>query len=73
MFLHGGSCDQDVVDVHEQPREVMRDDVHEVLEHLGRVLEPKWHPQELEQAERSCHHCFWHILRAHRDLMESLH
>ena len=44
----GLTRDKDVIQINKNSRQTRKDTVHESLEGLGRVFEPKGHPQELK-------------------------
>ena len=60
---------QDVIDVHEDVRDISKDGVPHKLEVLASFLESEWHEQELEEVERhdNCglvdvFRSYWHLM-----------
>ena len=62
---------QNVVKVDENKGEITKNTIHESLKCLGRVLESKRHPKELEQAKGSNHCGFLYVAWIHGDLVIS--
>ena len=60
---------QDVVNVDEGEIQIVTDNVHQVLESLGSILQTERHPEKLIQPKRSDDGGFGDILSSHRDLV----
>ena len=73
MLSFGFAGNQNVIQVYEDKLQICAHRVHETLERLGRVLEPHWHSQKLEKAERRDDSCFGDVIWMDRDLVVSLH
>ena len=53
MFFVGGARNEDIVKINKDERHRTENRVHESLEGLGAVFEPKRHSQELKRPKRS--------------------
>ena len=69
MLGGSGACNEDIVKIDEDVGQAPQNPIHQPLERLGRVLEAKGHPQELEQAERGYDPRLLNITRRHWDLV----
>ena len=74
VLLGVGAGNENIVDVHENELlKAATDFIHKSLERLCRILESKWHAQELKQAERRYDSGLWDVVGSHRDLVVPTH
>ena len=60
---------QDVVIVGKDKGDIPKDRIHEPLKGLGRIPQPEWHLDELEQSEGSGDGRLADMVRVYRDLV----
>ena len=69
MEVRGRACNKDTIQVDEAELQTPEDTVHQMLEGLGGVLQPKRHAKELKQAEWGYDGRFLDVYVSHRDLV----
>ena len=69
MLGGGATGDQEVVQVDKDEGKGAEDRVHEALECLGTILQPKWHPQKFESTKWSDDSSLPNVVRVHGDLV----
>ena len=69
MFLSSGAADEDVIEVDEDARNVMKYAVHQPLESLSCIFQAEWHAEELPESKRCDHSRFGYVLDGHGDLV----
>jgi hypothetical protein len=61
VLFHSSAGNEDVVEVDEHKGQVRKDGVHHPQERQTGVLEPEWHADKLEKAERRYQHRFRYL------------
>ena len=72
VLLHGGAGDKMIAQIGENEGKMREAAVHEALEGLGGVHEPKWHEQVFPETKGSDNRRFGDIAGSHGDLMVTL-
>ena len=71
LLLQGLAPDQHVINVDKALLKALQHLVHEALETLARIPQPKWHADEFPQPKRSDDGCLVHVTWVDRYLVEA--
>lgn len=71
MLLGIGAGPENIIQIDENAMRTSVDSVHESLECLSSIPEPKRHANEFKQAEWGGNSCFENVIKMHRNLMIS--
>ena len=69
MLFGSGTSKEYIINVDIHRRYTMEDLIHEVLKCLGCILKSEWHPDKIEQSERSGDSSSGNFFRDYRDLV----